>query len=302
MSSSIQKPDYHYVAYVDESGDPGLKRVKPVDAVGSSEWLIVSGVVIDAKREVEVPGWMAGALAALGSRQLKDIHFAKLNDVRRAVMCRQVASRPLRCFVVASNKKNMRNHHNPNAAKVPSDNWFYCWLNRVLLERMTHFVATDSIKRHGEIKRVKVEYSERGGLRYSQMRAYYEWLRPKSRAGNMFLTAGDFEWDTIHPHLLEVHPHQSRAGLKLADTVAGAFFQAADCVESGPCNPGFAKLLKDRMARDPDKFGGQVAGYGVKLMPSFYGAKLTTKQAEIFRFYGYPQQWWAPASSAPGAF
>lgn len=303
MSSDIQKPEYHYIAYIDESGDTGLKRIKTLDdPAGSSEWLVIAGVVVDATREPDVPAWIASARSSLGGNQIKDIHFRKLSDARRAIMCREVASRPLRCFVVASNKKNMRNYHNANAAKVPSDNWFYCWLTRILLERMTHFVATDSIKRHGSVKYMKVEYSERGGLRYPQMRAYYEYIRPKSRAGNMFLTAGDFQWETIHPHLLEVYPHQSRAGLKLADTVAGAFYQAADFVESGPCNPIFAKLLKDRMARDPDKVGGQIAGYGVKLMPGFGEAKLTSKQAEVFRFYGYPRQWWAPASSAPGAF
>lgn len=301
MTSGLQKPDYHYVAYIDESGDPGLKRIKPLQPAGSSEWLIVSGVVIDARREIEVPTWITNALVALQSKQLKDIHFAKLNEGRRAIMCEAVASLPLRCFAVASNKKNMQGYHNPDAAQVPSDNWFYCWLTRVLLERITNFVASDSLMRFGETKRVKVEYSERGGLRYSQMKAYYEWIRAKSRSGNMYLTAGDIEWATIHPHLLEVHPHQTRAGLKLADTVAGAFFQAADCIESGPCEPRYAILLEDRMARIPDRVGGQIAGYGLKLLPGLRAAKLSSAQEKVFRHYGYPKQWWAPASSTPGA-
>ncbi len=302
MSAGIQKPEYHYVAYVDESGDPGLKRIKTRATAGSSEWLIVSGVVIDAEREAEVPHWIKAARDSLPSKQLKDIHFSKLNVAGRTTLCRSVAALPLRCFVVASNKKNMEGYNNQNAAKVPSDNWFYCWLTRVLLERMTHFVAAHSRAKYGEVKRLKVEYSERGGLRYAQMRAYYEWIRPKSRADNMFLTAGDIEWDTLHSHLLEVYPHQSRAGLKLADVVAGAFFQAADCAESGPCDASYAKLLHDRMARAPDKVGGQISGYGVKLLPGFKAAKLTAEQQEIFKFYGYPKQWWAPASSAPRAF
>jgi hypothetical protein len=36
-------PEYHYVAYVDESGDPGLDTVKPIDPGGASEWLVVAG-------------------------------------------------------------------------------------------------------------------------------------------------------------------------------------------------------------------------------------------------------------------
>jgi hypothetical protein len=278
-----------------------LKRVRPVDRNGASEWLVVGGVVIRKEYEPAVPGWISDALKAMNSRQLKDIHFADLNEQRRAIMCQHVANLPLRCFAVASNKKNMRGYANPRAAKTLSDNWFYCWMTRVLLERITLFVAADSMARFGEVRKVKIEYSERGGLRYAQMKAYYELLRDDSRANNLWLNAGDIAWPTIHPLLLEVWPHQSRAGLKLPDTVAGAFFQAADCLDSGPCNPSWAKLLSPRMARVPDITGGRVSGYGLKLLPGFRKAALTKEQESIFRFYGYPKQWWAPDPSTPEA-
>jgi hypothetical protein len=48
---------YSYVAYIDEAGDPGLQRVKPSDANGSSEWLILSAVVIGAPNEKNVAPW-----------------------------------------------------------------------------------------------------------------------------------------------------------------------------------------------------------------------------------------------------
>jgi hypothetical protein len=35
-------PEYHYVVYIDEAGDDGLKAVKPLSRPGSSEWLILS--------------------------------------------------------------------------------------------------------------------------------------------------------------------------------------------------------------------------------------------------------------------
>ena len=154
----------------------------------------------------------------------------------------------------------------------------------MLLERITHFVGSHSRSHHGGIKRVKVEYSQRGGLRYSQMKAYYEWIREKSRAGNMFIKSGDMEWETLHPHLLKVWPHETRAGLKLADTVAGAFFQACDNLDSGPCNSSLAERLSDRMARVPDRMSGQAAGYGVKLIPNFRTAKLSSDQERFFAF------------------
>jgi hypothetical protein len=302
MANAFPAPDYHYVAYVDESGDSGIKRVKPIDKPGSSEWLVVAGVLIREENEQHVPNWIRHALWALNDPQLKDIHFAKLNRQRQMIMCEQIVSHPLRIFVVASNKKNMRGYRNINAEKTPSQNWFYCWMTRVLLERMTSFVAAHSREHHGSVKYMKVEFSENGGLRYGQMKAYYEWIREKSRAGNMFLTMGDIEYETLHSLLLEVHPHSARAGLKLADAAAAAFYQACDNIESGPCFPSLAMKLKDRMARVPDALTGRVAGYGVKLLPSLRKAKLTSDQEKIFRYYGYPHQWWAPASSAPRPF
>jgi hypothetical protein len=43
--------DYGYIAYVDEAGDPGLNKVRPIDENGASEWLVLSAVVMKAKRE-----------------------------------------------------------------------------------------------------------------------------------------------------------------------------------------------------------------------------------------------------------
>ena len=47
--------DYGYVAYIDEAGDDGLRAVKPLSRPGSSEWLILSAVVVRAENQVKVP-------------------------------------------------------------------------------------------------------------------------------------------------------------------------------------------------------------------------------------------------------
>lgn len=55
------RPGYDYVAYIDEAGDPGLRRVKPDDVNGSSEWMMVSAVVMRAEHEAAVGGWISEA-------------------------------------------------------------------------------------------------------------------------------------------------------------------------------------------------------------------------------------------------
>ncbi len=200
-----------------------------------------------------------------------------------------LAQREVRLFVVASNKKNMQGYDNPAAAQIPSSNWFYCWLTRVLLERVTTFVKYQSLKEFGEPRKLRIEYSARGGLSYSQMAAYYEWMRLKK---NQFLPWGRVHFDVMSMDLLKVYPHTERAGLQWADVAAGAFFKACDYVDTGACDPQFAKLLKPRMGHA----SGLVAGFGLKLMPKMKMANLTQEQAEIFHFYGYPRQWWDPES------
>ena len=292
---------YGYVAYIDEAGDPGLTRVKPCDKPGSSEWLILSAFVVGAPNEANIVPWVREIIAKFKSYQRNDLHFTNLSSRRRKVVCNEIAAMPARCFVVCSNKKNMRGYRNPFAEKYPNPNWFYAWMSRLLLERVTHFVHAKSLEQHREVKKLRIEFSERGGLTHASLNTYFEWLKMKSVGGDMFIPFGDLKWETMHRDLIHIYPHKKRAGLQLADAVASAFFKACDCYDTGACDPQFAKLLEPRIARVPDVTnGGQISGYGVKLMPSFGKANLLPEQAAIFTHYGYPKQWWAPASISTG--
>lgn len=291
--------DYKYIAYIDEAGDDGLKTIRPMDAQGSNEWLVVSGVVVKASREDEVTDWVKDIIQGLWRYQGRGLHFKNLSENKRLVVCDQLAGLSARYFVVCSNKKNMRGYNNPLASEVPSQCWFYNWMTRLLLERITDFVAWHSTKEHGSPQKMKVEFSNRGGLSYSQMNAYFRWIN--YQGDNTFLRFGKIHWETISYDLLKVYPHYERSGLQLADIVASAFFKAADKYNTGSCDPRFARALRPRMARYRDQATEAAAGYGVKLMPSFKGAKMLPEQQEIFRFYGYPKQWWAPDSSDPSA-
>ncbi|WID95950.1 DUF3800 domain-containing protein [Bosea vestrisii] len=290
--SSDQPPAYHYVAFIDEAGDDGLRAVKPLTVPGSSEWLILSAVVIRAENESKLESWIGEIRASLGRRQTNEIHFAKLAPFQKSAACSVIAGLDVRLFVIASNKKNMQGYRNPFAGKIPSSNWFYCWMSRLLLERVTHFVKYKSDAEYGESRKIKLEYSARGGLKYSQMKAYYEWMKLKRH--NPFLPWGRIEWDVLDHQLFKVYPHHERAGLQLADIAASAFFKACDKHDTGACDSTFAKLLAPRMARQPSETGWLTSGYGVKLMPSLKGAQLGPEQSDIFKFYGYPRQWWDP--------
>jgi hypothetical protein len=276
--------DYGFVAYIDESGDPGIRKVSQFGSKGSSEWLIIGGILIRAEREPQIRQWARDARRLLDLRQRQDIHYSDLTPKRKAAMCGHLAALPLRAFALISNKKNMEGHLNPRAEKVRSQQWFYNWCIRLLLERVTDYCERKSLKEYGEIRRLKIEFSERRDVSYAQTKAYLELLRIQSRAGTLFKAKRDIKWRVLHPDLIEAYPHKERDGLQLADSVPAAFFQAVNVFGLGEWDPQFAKALKPRMTTE----NGVCADYGVALQPPPpYREKLTTKQKQIFQFYGY---------------
>jgi hypothetical protein len=188
-----------------------------------------------------------------------------------------------------SNKKNMQGHRNRAAEKVPARNWFYCWITRLLLERVTGYCASRTQRDWNETRTVRFVFSTRGGMSYPQLKAYLFWLRKQSRANSLNLKQGDLEWSVVDIEDVHAFDHSQRAGLQLADSVASSFYQSVEYWPTNSCEPEFAKLLEPRMARSST---GQILEFGLKPMPSLKKARLVVPQREIFEFYGYPPTKW----------
>ena len=276
--------EYGYIAYIDEAGDPGLKTVRPVDENGASEWLVLSAVVVKAEREPKIVNWVSGLIDDLGVRQRTDLHYRTLSPTRKRVAGEAIAELPLRGFVICSNKKNMRGYQNSRAAKISSQQWFYNWCVRLLLERITAFCAARTLQDHGLRAKVKIEFSERGGHQYSQTMAYHYYLRHQQQGGKLYLTKREPDTELLDWQLMKAYPHKTRAGLQLADFVASAFYQAIDTTGEGKWDVEPAKTLYPIMATE----NGSRRDFGVSLWPTkWWEADLTREQREIFRYYGY---------------
>ncbi len=283
-------PEYHYIAYIDEAGDPGLKKVRPLDEDGSSEWLILSAVVMRAKWEPDVPSWVRQLKQTIAVDTRGALHFRKLSPRRRTVAAEQVATFPLRGFAVCSNKKNMRGWRNTRAEKVPSQEWFYNWCLRLLMERLTTFCDRRKGRDFpGQNCKLKIEFSKRGGHRYSQTRAYTLYLRQQEKGDVLFLNKRKIVTDLLSTDLMEDHPHWSRPGLQLADIVASAFYAATNTIGPGAWDAGPAKGLSPIMAKEDQS----CVDFGVALQPTpAWRASLTAEQREIFEHYGYSFERW----------
>ena len=278
-------PDYEFIAYIDESGDPGLKRVRPIDEGGSSEWLVISAVIVRRGHDDETKAWVTDLNRAAGRIHDHVIHFKDLDAAQQLTVCKEMAKLPIRIFCVASNKKNMRGYTNARAAAAGSKQWFYNWIVRILLERVTDFCLRYANDNGLSRRHVKFVFSQTGGHSYSQTAAYHELIKRQSRGKTLYLTKWEPRWEVMSFHLVENYPHYKRAGLQLADIAASAFYQAVDNLDTGPCRYDCAEALSPRIARNED---GEQYDYGLVLQPSkYWEAKLSDDQKQIFRFYGY---------------
>ncbi len=278
-----ENSDYDYVLYIDEAGDDGLARVKPMDADGASEWLCIAGYLVRASDEVEVVERVRTIREDIDARQGPVLHYRKLSPTKRLRACQILAEFPSRGFALCSNKKNIKGHSNERAAQRGGKQYYYNFCVRLLMERVTDLVFRDSVKRHGSPRPMRVVFSQRGGHSYGQTKAYWELLKAQAAGGTTFLDKRVMRHDVLRFNLVEYVPHFQNAGLQLADTVASAFFQAIEPSARG-LDPSGAQALSPIMAQQ----SGVFADYGVILQPTPpWKARLTPDQQLIFSFYGY---------------
>jgi len=198
-----------------------------------------------------------------------------------------IGALPIRGFVLLSNKKNMQGYKNPRveaARGASTQEYFYNFCIRLLLERVTLFTETISLREHKVAKHLEIVFSERGGLRYSQTIAYLSLLQEQARSKTTYLDTREIRWRVIHPALISSVPHGRSAGAQLADPIASAFYQATNTDGTSSWDPTFATLLKPRMWRK----AGVYENFGVSLQPTPYRrANLTNPQKQIFHSYGF---------------
>jgi hypothetical protein len=277
-------PDPYYFAFIDEAGDPGLKTVRPIDPVGGTEWLCLSAVLVRAKHDSDLVNWVRTILSKAGVRNRADLHYRTLADHRKRIVVSEVAQLPIRAFVLLSNKKNMRGYRNMRAERVRSQQWFYNFCLRLLLERVTDFCYQHAASERSKGRLIKIIYIERGGHSYEQTTAYKYLLKMQAKGGALVLSKRRIMWEVLDWRLAEPASHRSSAGAQLADVVASAFFQAVDTLPPTKWNSEFAKMLKPIMAIE----NGSPMGYGVALQPTPpWKARLNDQQKEIFETYGY---------------
>lgn len=276
---------FSFIAYFDEAGDPGIKRVMPLDPVGGTEWFSVGCVVILAENEAQPVEYVRRVRSEFNSFQRPDIHYKNLKPWQRITACSELAKENVRVFALLSNKQSMRGYRNPNAEAVslhPND-FFYNYCIRILLERVTEYLLIKANKTFGEPRKVKLVFSKRGGHSYRHVETYTKLLEIQKRNGRLYQSFSAPDFSIVEASLIEAVQHEQNAGLQMADIVASAFYQGAHArAKNWDTRP--AQALKPRVAT----VGNKYANKGLQLLPwSTWKNPLTDEQKLLFRFYGY---------------
>jgi hypothetical protein len=289
MSDLTKPPEYYYIAHIDEAGDPGIRRVRPVDPNGGSEWLILGCSLIQLKSEGEQVRWVRTILDRLEMKQQTVLHYRDLDEWRKPLACQMLGEiKDVRCFAMLSNKKNMKGHQNIRAASrsegIGIDQVFYNWCLRIILERVTEFVYRHSVRACGEPRHVKIILGERGTHSYARATWYTQMLKDQSKAGTTYLTKRTINPEVFDSRLIQVSQPQVNAGLQLADIIASSFFQGVDILPPTIFDTRNARLLKPRIAER----NGVIENFGVTFLPfKYYEARLQPEQIDLLEYYSF---------------
>ncbi len=285
LDNALSEAEFSYIAYFDEAGDPGIKRVVPIDNSGGTEWFCVGCVVVQVEN-LQLPiEYVRRVRSIVNSFQRPDLHYKNLKPWQRLSACTELAKEKVRVFALISNKQSMRGYRNPAAEALsqhPND-YFYNYCIRILLERVTEWVERRSINDYGEPRKIKLVFSKRGGHSYRHVETYTKLLEIQQRNGRLYQSFRSPKFSVLDPSLIYVVQHDQDAGLQMADIVASSFYQAAHA-RALNWDVGPAKALKPRVASINDRY----ADKGLQLLPwRSWKTPLTDKQKQIFRFYGY---------------
>lgn len=290
------QPEIGFTLYIDEAGDEGISRVRPLDSDGASEYFVLAGVLIQTARVGELNDHVTAMQSAASLLPGSEIHFRDLSPDNQLAVVQSASEFKAGLLCVASNKRNMRGYRNQrveasiletkrNGKVAPQKyNWFYNNTVRYLLEAASKECARWSSPIRSRRPKMDVVFSLRKEFSYAQMSAYLEYLRTRGGSGR-FNNLHNIDWSVVSPYAVRAERARDVPGLQFADCVASAVYRAIDENWFGKTIPEYLELLAPKFLKGAGAKTAQ--GHGFKLLPMTFRAPLTTNQKRALRAVGY---------------
>lgn len=235
-----------FIVYVDESGDEGFNFNG-----GSSEWFVLSAVVVRKSVEPDAVKVLDRVRNELGKKPDHALHFRKLTHDQRVLYATRLAEeRRFRALSVLVHKPSLRSPETFSS----HGHRLYFYTARYLIERIS-WLCRDSSKDAGDGS-AEIIFSNRSGMSYDDLKAYLD--RLKERRDGVSI-----DWDVVRTEQVRALPHDQRRGLQIVDAVASSKWYGL--------NPNHHGFVEDRYARiiEPIVYRrkGGCRGYGMKFWP-----------------------------------
>lgn len=269
--------------FIDEAGDPGVRDGLHYRAT-RHEWLCLSAVIVSSEIEPSLTEWVREMREAARATQGGSLHYHRIKTDRRTAVCEIFAEKQARAIVLASHKSNLREYINPRIRQMLDAGTFYNFCIRILLERVTAFCEAWFIdRRAGVLGPLEIIFATRGGHDFGAFLGYIDTLKFQAENGKLKLKGPGLAPALLDRSLWRSEPAETRAGLQLADTVASAFYQAAN-VASPSWDLGPARALKPIMVGATKS---RAVNRGVTVWPLADQAPVPEASRAIFHEFGY---------------
>jgi hypothetical protein len=283
-----------FLLFIDEAGDEGLDRVRPIDPNGGSEYFVLAGVLVRANRYSELVQAFNGIKKKIGKNPSDVIHFRDLNHFQRQQIVKEIGKLRIGLVAIVSNKRNMLRYRNTRCEtkifeivkgrpRPKKQNWFYNNLFRYLLESASEECAKWTYQAFGETRTIKVTFSRRKEFSYAQTKAYLYKLKIERRDSSYFNNKRQIDWSVLDIPSVESKKDKDEIGLQIADCVASAIYRAIDESWFGVIEPQYLVDLSGRFI----KLDNVVRDYGFKLLPDNLNFPTSENQKLAFKSVGY---------------
>ncbi len=240
-----------FIAYIDESGDEGFTYHSNHK---SSQWLILSAVVVRRQNDHSLVAVMDDARTILKKPARYTVHFRDLKHEQKVAFAKRIAKGPLRGITIACHKSMLN-----ESEYLREKNRLYFYLTRYLLERLSWICRDNKDGSNPNATLAEIVFSNRSNMSYDEIRNYLELLKLQSAVDSKIQIC----WDAIDPDQIKALPHNLRAGLQIVDAVASSWYNCFENGAYGFTEHAYAKAIHPIMYRR----SGTLLGYGLKLWP-----------------------------------
>lgn len=224
-----------YIAYIDESGDEGIKR--------GTEWFLLTAVIVLKKNDLKTSKAIDDIKAELKIPSHKPFHWKEIRNKhvrKKRLVVDRIAQEKFWYINIVVNTYDM--------TKISlQGKLLYNYCCRYLLERITWFVDEGN-------GIVDLVFSNRSSTSYEELKEYIDSLQYEPRC-------------QIRSHVIrnfDVFQTGQKKMLQFADACASSLGEAFNKDEYGYYDERFVLTLKDKLYRRK----GKLLSYGLKLFPS----------------------------------